>query len=69
MAGGWLIAVLVEIAGEPAPLRHYFAVGHEDQGKAEWTAVDWPGAPAGWRPARWRAKSRWKPCARSRRRR
>jgi hypothetical protein len=43
MAGGWLIAVLVEIAGEPAPLRHYFAVGYEDQGKSEWTAVDWAG--------------------------
>ena len=41
MAGGWLIAVLVELPGEPAPLRHYFAVGHEDQGKSEWTAVDW----------------------------
>lgn len=43
MAGGWLIGVLVQIAGEPAPLRHYFAVGHEDQGKSEWTAVDWAG--------------------------
>jgi hypothetical protein len=43
MAGGWLIGVLVEVAGEPAPLRHYFAVGHEDQGKSEWTAVDWAG--------------------------
>ncbi len=41
MAGGWLIAVLLELPGEPKPLRHYFAVGHEDQGKAEWTAVDW----------------------------
>ena len=43
MAGGWLIAVLVEIAGEPAPLRHYFAVGHQDQARAEWTAVDCAG--------------------------
>jgi len=43
MAGGWLIGVLVEVAGEPKPLRHYFAVGHEDQGKSEWTAVDWAG--------------------------
>ena len=43
MAGGWLIGVLVEVAGEPAPLRHYFAVGHEDQAKCEWTAVDWAG--------------------------
>jgi hypothetical protein len=40
MAGGWLIGVLVEIAGEPTPLRHYFAVGHEEQAKSEWTAVD-----------------------------
>jgi hypothetical protein len=40
MAGGWLVGVLVEIAGEPRPLRHYFAVGHEDQARSEWTAVD-----------------------------
>jgi hypothetical protein len=40
MAGGWLIGVLVEAPGEPVPLVHYFAVGHEDQGKCEWTAVD-----------------------------
>ena len=43
MAGGWLIGVLVQIAGEPAPLRHYYAIGHEDQAKCEWTAVDWAG--------------------------
>ena len=43
MAGGWMIGVMVELAGEPAPLRHYFAIGHEDQGKSEWTAVDWAG--------------------------
>jgi len=43
MAGGWLIGVLVEIAGEPLPLRHYFAVGHEDQAKSEWTAIDCAG--------------------------
>jgi len=40
MAGGWLIGVLVQLPDEPRPLRHYFAVGHEDQGKSEWTAVD-----------------------------
>jgi len=40
MAGGWLIGVLVQVPGEPSPLVHYFAVGHEDQGKCEWTAVD-----------------------------
>ncbi|MDB5427301.1 MAG: hypothetical protein JWR43_1276 [Phenylobacterium sp.] len=43
MAGGWLIGVLLEVAGEPAPLRHYFAVGHEEQAKSEWTAIDWAG--------------------------
>jgi hypothetical protein len=43
MAGGWLIGVLVQIAGEPAPLRHYYAVGHAEQAKSEWTALDWAG--------------------------
>jgi hypothetical protein len=38
--GGWVIGVMVEAPGEPMQ-RHYFAVGHADQGKAEWTAVDW----------------------------
>ncbi len=28
------------MAGEPAPLRHFFAVGHEERAKAEWRAVD-----------------------------
>lgn len=40
MSGGWLIGVLVQPPGEPKPLRHYFAIGHADQGKCEWTAVD-----------------------------
>ncbi|WP_332764766.1 hypothetical protein [Phenylobacterium sp.] len=40
MASGWMIGVMVELAGEPAPLRHFFAVGHEDRNKAEWTAID-----------------------------
>jgi len=40
MADGWLIGVMVQVPGEPAPLVHYFAVGHQDQGKCEWTAVD-----------------------------
>jgi uncharacterized membrane protein len=39
-AHGWLIGVMVELAGEPVALRHFFAVGHEDQGKAEWRAID-----------------------------
>lgn len=35
-----MIGVMVELAGEPKPLRHFFAVGHEDRAKAEWTAID-----------------------------
>jgi hypothetical protein len=35
-----MIGVMVEVPGEPAPLRHYFAVGWEDRAKAEWIAVD-----------------------------
>lgn len=31
---------MVELAGEPAPLRHFFAVGHADRAKAEWSAID-----------------------------
>ncbi len=37
---GFVIGVLVELAEEPAPVRHYFALGIEDRAKAEWTAVD-----------------------------
>jgi hypothetical protein len=40
MAGGWMIGVMVELAGEPVALRHFFAVGHEDRAKAEWRAID-----------------------------
>jgi hypothetical protein len=40
MANGWLIGVMVELVDEPAALRHFFAVGHQDQAKAEWTAID-----------------------------
>ncbi len=40
MANGWLIGVMVELEGEPAPLRHFFAVGHDDRAKAEWKAID-----------------------------
>jgi len=40
MAKGWLIGVMVEREGEPVALRHFFAVGHEDRAKAEWTAID-----------------------------
>ncbi|HQP19596.1 hypothetical protein [Phenylobacterium conjunctum] len=37
---GYVIGVLVELSGEPAPVRCYFALGIEDRAKAEWTAVD-----------------------------
>ena len=40
MTTGWLIGVMVELPGEPVALRHFFAVGHGDQAKAEWTAID-----------------------------
>ena len=40
MATGWLIGVMVELADEPRPLRHFFAVGHEDRARAEWKAID-----------------------------
>jgi hypothetical protein len=36
----WMIGVMLEVAGEPEPLRHFFAVGHDDRAKAEWTAID-----------------------------
>ena len=36
----WMIGVMVKLADEPAPLRHFFAVGFEDRAKAEWRAVD-----------------------------
>ena len=32
--------VMVELEDEPAAVRHYYAIGHEDRAKAEWTAVD-----------------------------
>lgn len=37
---GWVIGVMVEIQGERAPVRHYFAIGKADRAQAEWTAVD-----------------------------
>ncbi|HZZ87527.1 MAG TPA: hypothetical protein VFE13_04250 [Caulobacteraceae bacterium] len=40
MASGWLIGVMVELPEEAVPLRHFFAVGHAEQAKAEWSAVD-----------------------------
>jgi len=35
-----MIGVMVELPGGAAPLRHFFAVGHLDRAKAEWTAID-----------------------------
>lgn len=40
MAKAWLIGVMVEATGEPAPQRQFFAVGHEDRARAEWKAID-----------------------------
>lgn len=40
MAAGWMIGVMLELAGEPKALRHFFAVGFEDRAKAEWSAID-----------------------------
>jgi len=37
---GWVIGVLMAAADQPMQ-RHYYAVGHADRAKAEWTAVDW----------------------------
>jgi protocatechuate 3,4-dioxygenase beta subunit len=37
---GWVVGVMVEIAGERLPVRHYFAVGKPDRAQAEWAAVD-----------------------------
>jgi hypothetical protein len=36
----WMVGVMLELADEPAPVRHFYAVGHEDQARAEWAAVD-----------------------------
>lgn len=38
---GWVIGVMVEHPDVRQAVRHYFAVGHDDRAKAEWTAVDW----------------------------
>jgi hypothetical protein len=37
---GWVIGVMLQVPGE-AMQRHYYAVGHPDRAKAEWTAIDW----------------------------
>jgi len=38
---GWVIGVHVEVRGEPGSVRRFYAIGHADRAKAEWTAVDW----------------------------
>ena len=35
-----MIGVMVELADEAAPVRHFFAVGLEDRARAEWKAID-----------------------------
>jgi len=40
MARGWLIGVMVELADEPVPVRHFFAVGLDERAAAEWRAID-----------------------------
>jgi hypothetical protein len=40
MAAGWVIGVLVDVAGEEAPSRHFYAVAKPDQARAEWAAGD-----------------------------
>lgn len=37
---GWVIGVMLAAGGLPMQ-RHYYAVGHADRAKAEWTAIDW----------------------------
>ncbi len=36
----WMVGVMLELPDEPAPVRHFYAVGHEDRNRAEWAAVD-----------------------------
>jgi hypothetical protein len=44
MTTGWMIGVLVTVAGEPKPARRYFAVARADRAQAEWAALDSAGA-------------------------
>jgi hypothetical protein len=37
---GWMIGVMVRLAGQPAPVRQFFAVAQDDLALAEWAAVD-----------------------------
>jgi len=31
---------MVELADEPEPVRHFYAVGQDDRSRAEWAAID-----------------------------
>jgi hypothetical protein len=37
---GWVVGVLLAQAGGPMQ-QWYFAIGHAERAKAEWTAMDW----------------------------
>jgi hypothetical protein len=37
---GWLVGVLVKTPETAEPVRHFYAVGHEDRARAEWAAAD-----------------------------
>jgi hypothetical protein len=36
----WMVGVMLELPDEAAPVRHFYAVGHEDRSRAEWAAID-----------------------------
>jgi len=36
----WMVGVMLEVEGEPAPVRHFYAVGCDDRSRAEWAAID-----------------------------
>ena len=36
----WLVGIMLELPDEAAPVRHFYAVGHEDRSRAEWAAID-----------------------------
>ena len=36
----WMVGVMLELPDETQPVRHFFAVGHEDRNRAEWAAID-----------------------------
>ena len=36
----WMVGVMLELPEEPSPVRHFYAVGHEDRSRAEWAAID-----------------------------